>query len=144
MTTRARSGEKPLRTRRTIDAPRDPAPHASLSVVFTSAVNSAGARAQGIRCIDVFQAIVDTLRVHLSPAEQARLIPRDRARWDEHWHRRCRAAGGLTEVEAKTPRRVDLLEGRRIFMGLRRPLEEDGKPDSYWLLELGLPNDAPR
>lgn len=106
------------------------------------------ARPAGIRCIDVYHAIWETFNTVLSPVECERWIPRDpaaRKRWDEHWHRRCRASPGLSEVERRNgKRRVDLLEGRRIFMGLRRPLEEDGKPDSYWVLELGVPNDPPR
>ncbi|KAH9949812.1 hypothetical protein B0H21DRAFT_67595 [Amylocystis lapponica] len=101
-------------------------------------------RASGVRCVDVYRAIYETFHHTLSPVEREWYLPKDAAglaRCEENFQKRCRTSPGLSEFERRQGmRRVDLLEGRRVFMGLRRPRDADDKPDSYWVLELGLPN----
>ncbi|PCH39822.1 hypothetical protein WOLCODRAFT_136510 [Wolfiporia cocos MD-104 SS10] len=94
----------------------------------------------GVRCVDVFRAIHDMFRRPLSETEKEfYILPERRARCEQAFRRRCRESPGC---DADGMRRVDLLEGRTIFMGLRRPVESDGKPDEYWVLELGLPKGS--
>lgn len=78
-------------------------------------------RDEGIRCIDIFQAIYEKL--------QGRLTSEDRRRYGEEYIRRCRPAfeqrcredPGLPEYnERQGMRRVDLLRGRTVFKGLKR------------------------
>lgn len=98
----------------------------------------------GIRCFDVFHAIYETFHFVMSPTEKDHYIPSDRlARCEAAFQKRCSASPGLRGYElSQGMRRVDLLEGQTIFMGLRRPVESDDKPDRYWVLELGLPKGA--
>jgi len=78
-------------------------------------------RNQGIRCIDIFQAIYEKL--------QGRLTSEDHRRYGEEYIRRCRPAfeqrcredPGLPGYnERQGMRRVDLLRGKTIFKGLRQ------------------------
>ncbi|CCL99746.1 uncharacterized protein FIBRA_01768 [Fibroporia radiculosa] len=98
----------------------------------------------GIRCKDVYRAIYETFHQQLSPMEKEYYIPAERlARCEAYFRKRCKASQTLRGFEENQGmRRVDLLEGRAIFMGLRRPVEADGKPDQYWVLELGLPKGS--
>ncbi|KZT09173.1 uncharacterized protein LAESUDRAFT_541747 [Laetiporus sulphureus 93-53] len=98
----------------------------------------------GIRCIDVYDAIYQTFHCKLTTIEKDYYIPSERrTRCEAQFRRRCRESPALEAVELRDGmRRVDLLEGRTIFMGLRRPVDTDDKPDSYWVLDLGLPNDS--
>ncbi|KZT65841.1 hypothetical protein DAEQUDRAFT_497326 [Daedalea quercina L-15889] len=107
-------------------------------------VNPAGPG--GIRCIDVYRAIYETFQKELSETERDHYIPSGRRRQCEAaWRKRCKEAPGLPEVNLKKGMcRIDLLEGRTIFMGLRRPVPTDDKPDRVWVLELGFPNDGRR
>ncbi|KAF9816362.1 hypothetical protein IEO21_04115 [Rhodonia placenta] len=87
-------------------------------------------RPGGVRCFDVFQAIYETFHWRLARCEAA-------------FRARCKATPGLHDVElSHGMRRVDILEGRTIFMGLRRPIPSDDKPDRYWVLELGFPQNS--
>lgn len=78
-------------------------------------------RDEGIRCIDVFQAIYDKL--------QGRLTSEDYRRYGEEYIRRCKPAflqrcredPGLPDYnERQGMRRVDLLRGKTIFKGLKQ------------------------
>ena len=95
----------------------------------------------GVRCIDVYRAIHETFQKELSETERDHYIPAGRRKQCEAaWRKRCKEAPGLPEVHLKKGMcRIDLLEGRTIFMGLRRPVPTDDKPDRVWVLELGLP-----
>lgn len=101
-------------------------------------------RPGGVRCFDVFQAIYETFHCVLSPTEKDYYIPTGRlARCEAAFRARCKATPGLRDVElSHGMRRVDILEGRTIFMGLRRPIPSDDKPDRYWVLELGFPQNS--
>jgi len=94
----------------------------------------------GITCRDVFEGIQKTFHVALTDAEREEHVPKKRrVKCDEEFKRRCKANPGLTEYNSKKGMmRVDLLEGKRIFMGLKRP--QDGT-EAHWVLEFGLPSD---
>lgn len=100
----------------------------------------------GVRCIDVYRAIHETFQKELSETERDHYIPAGRRKQCEAaWRKRCKEAPGLPEVHLKKGMcRIDLLEGRTIFMGLRRPVPMDDKPDRVWVLELGLPKEERR
>lgn len=100
----------------------------------------------GIRCIDVYRAIYETFQRELSETERDYYTPAGRRKQCEAaWRKRCKEAPGLLEVHLKKGMcRIDLLEGRTIFMGLRRPVPTDDKPDRVWVLELGFPKEERR
>ncbi|KAH9936486.1 uncharacterized protein B0H18DRAFT_950751 [Fomitopsis serialis] len=100
----------------------------------------------GVRCIDVYRAIYETFQKELSETERDHYIPHGRRQHCEAaWRKRCKEAPGLPEVNLKKGMcRIDLLEGRTIFMGLRRPVPTDDKPDRVWVLELGFPKEERR
>ncbi|KAI0947409.1 hypothetical protein AcW1_007643 [Taiwanofungus camphoratus] len=100
----------------------------------------------GVRCLDVYRAIFETFHPPLTDAERELYLPAERrTRCEEQFRKRCKASPGLYDYELRLGmRRVDLLEGRTIFMGLRRPMDTDDKPDRYWVLELGLPKASRR
>jgi len=93
-------------------------------------------RKGGIRCIDVFQAIHTSFSTPLEDDERKK-IPRTRlSSCDKAFKRRCESSANLTLWEERQGmRRVDLLEGRTIFLGLALAPSRD-----CWLLQLGFPS----
>lgn len=95
-------------------------------------------RPTGISCCDVFEEIFRTYHHVLSDDECSELegYPRDhRSRVKAAFKARCAESPSLFDYEeSQGYRRVDLLKGRTIFLGLTQP-----KPSSNWFLKLGYP-----
>jgi len=92
---------------------------------------------QGVKCRDVFEAIHRSLNLRLTDYEKNTYIEEHRQKKVQAaFERRCRDVPMLDHVARREGLlRVDLLEGKRIFMGLTRP--PDG--GEYWWLHLGMP-----
>ncbi|OCH91592.1 hypothetical protein OBBRIDRAFT_514961 [Obba rivulosa] len=94
----------------------------------------------GINCQDVYTAIYTTYQPVLTESERRFYIrsPEQLERCKAAFHQRCvKSNNKCVEERRAGMRRVDLLEGRTIFMGLMRPEEEVSKPERYWCLQLG-------
>ena len=90
-------------------------------------------RRGGIRIIDVFEQIYESFSIVLNDDEKKKLNPHRMKYYDRALRRRCAITPGLALLEErKGMRRVDLLEGHTIFMGLELSAGRD-----YWLLRLG-------
>ncbi|KAF4577288.1 hypothetical protein EYR36_005275 [Pleurotus pulmonarius] len=89
-------------------------------------------RLDGIRCIDVFEAIYKVFNKRLRKEEA---IPAEHIHaYRPAFEQRCRDSPCLTEYEKKQGmRRVDVLRGTRMFSGLTQA--KDGR----WVLELAHP-----
>lgn len=94
-------------------------------------------QSSGITCRDVFQAIHDSLNTRLTDSERELYVTEQRlAGVQKAFDKRCRDAPELDEyVRRRGMMRVDLLEGKRIFMGLCRLPDND----DCWVLYLGNP-----
>lgn len=92
---------------------------------------------QGIKCRDIFEAIHRNLNLRLTEYEKSSYVEEPRRRKVQAaFEKRCRDVPMLDHVARREGLlRVDLLEGKRIFMGLTRP--QDG--GEYWWLNLGMP-----
>ncbi|KAK7022264.1 Metallo-beta-lactamase protein [Favolaschia claudopus] len=75
-------------------------------------------RRDGIRCIDVFDAIYQAYNKPIWPNEQPG--PDEMGRYMRHFKARCDACPNPSHEFWVGMRRVDLLRGRRIFDGLTR------------------------
>ena len=75
---------------------------------------------RGITCGNVFEAIHELLNTPLTDAERELYVTdRRRARVEEAFAKRCKDAPGLDEyVRKQGLKRIDLLQGKRIFAGL--------------------------
>ena len=90
-------------------------------------------RRGGIRIIDVFEKIYESFSIVLNDDEKRKLNPHKMKYYDRAFRRRCAITPGLTLLEErKGMRRVDLLEGHTVFMGLELSASRD-----CWLLRLG-------
>ncbi|PSR72297.1 hypothetical protein PHLCEN_2v11889 [Hermanssonia centrifuga] len=91
----------------------------------------------GITCRDIFCTIHDSLHTTLTDAERDIYVTdRRRAKVQEAFTKRCRDTPELDEyTRQRGMMRVDLLEGKRIFMGLSRPPDEG----EFWVLDMGAP-----
>ncbi|OBZ68863.1 hypothetical protein A0H81_11243 [Grifola frondosa] len=92
----------------------------------------------------VFDSIYKEFNHALTNEERERYFSNSKgrlARCEAAFKKRCEDETTVVAAAelAKGMRRVDLLEGRTIFMGLRRPHDSDDKPNTYWVLELGYP-----
>lgn len=100
---------------------------------------------KGLSCMDVWRAIYETFNRPLTPAEKELYVMSDRERkkrCQAAFERRCELVAALPAWERKQGlKRVDLLEGKTFFKGLRLPARTgyDGslKPEKKWVLELG-------
>lgn len=93
-------------------------------------------RRGGIRCIDVFQAIHSSFSTPLEDDEKRKMSRTRLSGCDKAFRRRCDSAAGLALFEERQGmKRVDLLEGRTIFLGLALSPARD-----CWLLQLGYPS----
>jgi len=92
-------------------------------------------RRNGICCRDVFEAIFKTYNEVLTEVER-RAIPEEQlSRVKAAFKTRCAESPSLYEYEERMGfRRVDLLKGKNIFLGLIRP-----RSDSNWILKVGRP-----
>jgi hypothetical protein len=73
-----------------------------------------------VRCIDVFKAIHDTYNKRMTEGEIARLSAKDKAECEKWFAKRCEKNAGLEEYNRKRGmKRVDLLQGKTFFDGLR-------------------------
>ncbi|GLB38725.1 hypothetical protein LshimejAT787_0505900 [Lyophyllum shimeji] len=97
--------------------------------------NAVARRAEGLRCIDVFQAIHDTYNVPLTPAEIDELrdyLPFCRPAFLQ----RCRDAPGLElQHQLRGMCRVDLLRTKRLFRGMIRR-------NGVWMFQVEKPVEA--
>lgn len=86
---------------------------------------------RGVTCGDVFDAIHDALNTPLTAAERELYVDeRKRARIEEAFAQRCHDAPGLDEyVRKEGLKRVDLLQGKRMFAGLS--LSRDDRCDLW-------------
>lgn len=92
-------------------------------------------RRDGICCRDVFEAIFKTYHEVLTEVERCAIPEEQLSRVKAAFRARCAESPGLYEYEKKMGfRRVDLLKGKTLFLGLIRP-----KPDSNWILKVGRP-----
>ncbi|KAJ3551127.1 hypothetical protein NM688_g4906 [Phlebia brevispora] len=89
----------------------------------------------GVTCGDVFHAVHDTLCTPLTDRECKKYVTEDcRDKVLEAFEKRCRDTPGLDEyTRLRGVTRVDLLEGRRIFVGLSCPIEAGS---DFWMLDL--------
>lgn len=73
-----------------------------------------------VRCIDVFKAIHDTYNKRMTEGEIARLSAKEKALCGKWFAKRCEKNSGLEEYNRrKGMRRVDFLQGKTFFDGLR-------------------------
>jgi len=87
---------------------------------------------QSVRCIDVFKAIHDTYNKRMTEGEIARLSAKDKAQCEKWFTKRCGKSAGLEEYNRKKGvKRIDLLQGKTFFDGLR--FDEDR---SLWVMHL--------
>lgn len=96
-------------------------------------------RHRPITCRDVFEEIYKAYNSVLSDIECRREVPSPRSpqflRINAAFKSRCALSPGLIEYEeCQGFRRVDLLEGKTVFLGLTQP-----KPSANWVLQLGYP-----
>jgi len=92
-------------------------------------------RKGGIRCIDVFQAIHESFSSILDQDEKKKISKTKMSSCEKAFKRRCQLSSNLTLWEERQGmKRVDLLEGRTIFLGLALSPARD-----CWLLQLGYP-----
>jgi hypothetical protein len=78
-------------------------------------------RAEGLRCMDVFEAIYKTYAVPLTPQEKNEFTPEFLRSCMPAFLQRCKDGPGLTNVnEARGLCRVDTLQAQRIFRGLSK------------------------
>ncbi|KAF7791462.1 hypothetical protein EIP86_002478 [Pleurotus ostreatoroseus] len=91
----------------------------------------------GVTCGDVFHAIHNTLCTPLTDREQHKYVTDEsRERVLEAFDKRCRDTPELDEyTRQRGMMRVDLLQGKRIFIGLSCPPGSD-----VWTLDLGHPH----
>lgn len=91
----------------------------------------------GVTCGDVFQAIHDTLCTPLTDRERGKFVTDEcQERVLEAFEKRCRDTPELDEyTRRRGMMRVDLLQGKRIFIGLSYPPGSD-----VWALDLGHPH----
>jgi hypothetical protein len=93
-------------------------------------------RKGGIRCLDVFQAIQSSFSTPVEDDEKRRLSRTKSLACEKAFRRRCESSAGLALWEERQGmKRVDLLEGRTIFLGLAMSPARD-----CWLLQLGYPS----
>ena len=91
------------------------------------------ARRGGIRIIDIFERIHEIFSIVLGDDEKEKLSPHKMKYYNRAFRRRCAITPGLTLLEErKGMKRVDLLEGHSIFMGLDLSSSRD-----CWMLQLG-------
>ncbi|KAL0961508.1 hypothetical protein HGRIS_006449 [Hohenbuehelia grisea] len=91
-------------------------------------------RAEGIRCIDVFEGLYTMFHTRLTKDEKAHVPLEYLQACQPAWDQRCKDAPCLTDYERRQGmRRVDLLKGTRIFSGLTRTKE------GTWELHLAHP-----
>ncbi|KDQ62805.1 hypothetical protein JAAARDRAFT_122643, partial [Jaapia argillacea MUCL 33604] len=96
-------------------------------------------RKDGICCADIFHAIYDTYHQPLSDSDRECIPSKRIAGCEEAFKQRCKSADSLTAwEEAQGLRRVDLLKGKTMFVGLRRPaLNQD---QNRWVLQVCKPS----
>ncbi|TFK34757.1 hypothetical protein BDQ12DRAFT_337106 [Crucibulum laeve] len=94
-------------------------------------------RSRGIRCIDIFRAIYDNFAEIVTRKELAYFGEDYIDKCQKIFRQRCRDSPGLSEYNRKCGmRRVDLLNGQRIFKGLR---PNQNGPANSWILDLETP-----
>ena len=90
-------------------------------------------RAEGLRCIDVFEAIYKTYSVPLTEEEKNAYTPEFLRSCMPLFEQRCKEGPGLTAFNiARGLCRVDTLQMDRVFKGLSR-----GERAQAWTLTLG-------
>jgi hypothetical protein len=90
-------------------------------------------RRGGIRIIDVFEKIHESFSIVLGGDEKKKLSPHKMKYYNRAFRQRCAITPGPTALEEeKGMKRVDLLEGHSIFMGLDLSSSRD-----CWMLRLG-------
>jgi len=95
-------------------------------------------RKGGIRCIDIFQAIHESFSSVLDEDEKKKISRIKMSGCEKAFKRRCELSSNLTLWEQRQGmKRVDLLEGRTIFLGLASSPGRD-----CWLLQLGFPGSS--
>lgn len=89
----------------------------------------------GITCRDVYKAIYKHFQLTLSASDKKVYVTKDKRKaCEDAFQARCRAAPGLDDYNrTQGMRRVDMLEGKTYFRGLRRPVDDK----QHWVLELG-------
>jgi hypothetical protein len=93
-----------------------------------------------LRCMDVFEAIYESLSTPLSDAEKGQWTQEYLDSCEPVFKARCKASAALTDWEERQGlRRVDLLKGRTRFMGIARA--SPGK--NYWVLHLDRQRSTP-
>ncbi|KZT23408.1 hypothetical protein NEOLEDRAFT_543676 [Neolentinus lepideus HHB14362 ss-1] len=98
-------------------------------------------RPEGVRIVDVLDGIHQTYYRPLTEADKDKIGSEKIAACEGAFRRRCRAAPALDEWEhSQGMRRVDLLRGKTMFLGLiRHP--QSGQAGDLWLLYLGKTRD---
>ncbi|TFK52393.1 hypothetical protein OE88DRAFT_1734395 [Heliocybe sulcata] len=98
-------------------------------------------RPEGVRIVDVLDGIHRTYAAPLSAADKEALGTEKIEQCEGAFRRRCRAACALDEWEREQGiRRVDMLRGKTMFLGLiRHP--QSGIAGDVWMLYLGKARD---
>ncbi|KAF8651920.1 hypothetical protein AX16_004565 [Volvariella volvacea WC 439] len=92
-------------------------------------------RQEGIRCIDIYQAIYDTFSQRLTDAELRLMDDGYRKRCKLHFEQRCKDSPGIADYHKRMGMlRVDYLRSRRVFNGLTM------NPDGTWTLDFYTPH----
>ena len=97
-------------------------------------------RAEGLRCIDIFEAIYKTFAVPLTAEDMDDYTPEFLSSCIPAFEQRCKDGPGLTEVsEARGLCRVDILKTQKIFKSISKKGREPA-----WTLKLDRPLDRPQ
>ncbi|EPQ54641.1 hypothetical protein GLOTRDRAFT_139179 [Gloeophyllum trabeum ATCC 11539] len=98
-------------------------------------------REEGIRIVDVLDGIQKTYYRTLTDADRERIPPQRLPACHRAFKHRCRTALALPEVvEREGMRRVDMLEGKTMFLGLICPPPDQSQ--SQWILHMGKARDS--
>ncbi|KAI0372322.1 hypothetical protein BV20DRAFT_940489 [Pilatotrama ljubarskyi] len=103
-------------------------------------INVTGKGGNPIRCKDVFEAIYEYFDRVMTPEERSMYITLSNLKSCEAaFLRRCQTSERAVPLaeQRKGMRFVDLLEGNTLFLGLRRPPDDGGRLDKYWVIDFG-------
>ncbi|KAI0667691.1 hypothetical protein C8Q78DRAFT_981382 [Trametes maxima] len=112
----------------------EPIPGLEISVTASDGAN--------VSCKDVFEAIYTFFDKVMTGDDRSDYMKADRMNQClDAFKKRCRASlRAVPDAEKKAGMRfVDLLEGKTLFLGLKRP-HNDRHPSPYWVVDFGIPN----
>ncbi|KAI0647889.1 hypothetical protein C8Q79DRAFT_537836 [Trametes meyenii] len=105
-------------------------------------INVTASDGANVSCKDVFEAIYTFFDKVMTADNRSDYMRSDRMnQCRDAFKKRCRASlRAVPDAEERAGMRfVDLLEGKTLFLGLKRP-HNDRHPDKYWVVDFGIPN----